>query len=119
MIQTKMPINYWKRSNDKDIVKIEIRPDETTNEGQYFLVIDWLLSNQKNAFFSRKIFKTNAEIDQIESYIDANYDLSGMTRNEREWKKLQIALMLDTQTNLLEEGKTKYQILPDDWEFSF
>lgn len=118
MIQTKLPINYWKRDNKTDIVKIEVRPDEETEEGQWFLVIDWLLSNPKDAFFSKKIFKTNEEITQIEEYIQANYDLSGLTRNKREWKKLQIALMIDTTNNLLDDGKTTYQQLPEIWEFT-
>lgn len=118
MIQTKFPINYWKRDNKTDIVKIEVRPDQETEGGQWFLVIDWLMSNTKDAFFSKKVFKTNEEIDQIEAYIQANYDLSGMTRNEREYKKLQIALMIDTTTNLLDDGKTTYQRSVEDWEFT-
>ncbi|HSD07903.1 hypothetical protein [Flavobacterium sp.] len=118
MIQTNAPIQYWRRSNDTDVVKIEVRPDEVTPEGQWFLVIDWLMSNTKDAFFSKRVFLTNEKIDQTETYIEANYDLSGLTRIEREKRKLQIALMLDTQTNLLSDGKTIYEREPSDWEYT-
>jgi len=41
-----------------------------------------------------------------------------MTRVQKEVKKIVLGLMLDTQTNLYPNGKTIYQLNPNDWEFT-
>jgi hypothetical protein len=117
MIQTKQPI-LPNRNGVLSKLKTEVRPDERTETGRKYLVIDWNLANTENAYFSKYVHWTNEQIDQMDAYILANYDLSGLTREEREFKKLQISLMLDTQTNLFDGGKTIWGINPSDWEFS-
>jgi hypothetical protein len=44
--------------------------------------------------------------------------LFGLSKTDKEWKKRQIALLIDTQTNLLPSGTTIYGLQPNDWEFS-
>jgi hypothetical protein len=117
MIQTKEPI-LRNRNGVLSVLKLEVRPDIKTTTGRKFLVIDWNTSDESSAYFSKYIHKTDEEIDTLEVYIETNYDLSGLDREKREYKKLQIALILDTQTNLLEDGKTVYGLNPNDWEFT-
>ena len=120
MIQTKFPIVYGARNEKTGIIKIEVRPEAPTKEGIVYLVIDWDAEDMKDAYFSKKVSYDNAKIEQLDSYIEANYSdlLEGLTKAEKEWKKVQIALMLDTQTNLLPSGKTIYGLNPEDWEFT-
>lgn len=117
MIQTKNPA-FQNRNGVLSKIKIEVRPDERTETGRKYLVIDWNLANTENAMFSKYIHWTNEQIDAMEAYVEANYDLSELTREEREHKKLQIALLIDTQTNLFADGKTIWGVDPNGWEFS-
>jgi hypothetical protein len=70
--------------------------------------------NEKTVAYSQQ------QIDATDEYIEANFSamLIGLTKTKKEHKKIQIGLMLDTQTNLLENGKTTYGLNPNDWEFS-
>lgn len=119
MIQTKIPIVFGQRDERLGIVKIEVRlEDDTQLDGNKYLVIDWDLNNTADAFFSRKVFWTNEQTEQMNSYLDSNYDFSELTKKEVDYLKLVLALMIDTKTNLLSSGKTIYRQTPDVWEFS-
>lgn len=120
MIQTKTNIVFGNRDERDAVLKIEVRDGQKTPTGQEFLVIDWGMDDTKDAFFSKKVFKTNEEINALNDYVEANYTdvLAGLPRVQREEKKLQIALFLDTTTNLLPSGKTIYRQTSDDWEYS-
>lgn len=119
MIQSKIPIEYGARNEKTGIIKIEVRKAESPRtDGEEYLVIDWELENTGDAYFSKKVFWPNEQINQVNEYLEATNDFSGLTRVEVERKKLQLALMLDTQTNLLPSGKTIYGLNPIDWEFS-
>lgn len=119
MIQTKTPITYGDRSEKTGIIKVEVRPLETTTEGTRYLVIDWDISNHSNdPVHSKEVFWTNQEIDAMDSYLEQNNDFSALTKSEKEMKKLQLALFFDTLFNLLPSGKTIYRLTPDDWELT-
>lgn len=119
MIQTKFPIVFGQRDERLGIVKIEVRlEDDTQLDGNRYLVVDWDLNNTTDAFFSKKVFWSNEQIEQINSYLDSNYDFSQLTKKESDYLKLVLALMIDTKTNLLPSGKTIYRQTPDVWEFS-
>ena len=68
--------------------------------------------------YSKYVEWTNEQIDSTELFIENNYaeQLTGLNREEREYKKLQIALFIDTTTNLLSDGKTIWSCEPEDWE---
>lgn len=119
MIQTKTPIVYGDRSENTGIIKVEVRPLAATVDGCKFLVADWdTTSESLDPIFSKEIFYSNERIDQIDAYLESTNDFSAMTKSEKELKKLQLALMLDTQTNLLPSGKTIYRLTPSDWELT-
>jgi hypothetical protein len=119
MIQSIIPVVYGARNEKTGIIKIEVRKTESPRtDGEEYLVIDWDDSNSNDAYFSKKVFWPNEQINQVNEYLEANNDFSGLTRVEIEKKKMQLALMLDTQTNLLPSGKTIYGLNPGDWEFS-
>lgn len=119
MIQTKTAIICDAPNQKEAIVKIEIRPMPPIDAGQKFLRLDWDISDTQTAILSKEVFWTNEEIDQMDSYLETTYDFSGLTRTEKESKKLQLALMFTiTQTNLLPNGKTYYGLEPSGWEFT-
>lgn len=118
MIQTKTGITYGDRSEKFGIIKLEVRPQETTTEGSKYLVIDWDTSNLTDAYLSKMVFYDNNKKASVNAYIESNYDLSSLSYTDKEWVKIILGLMLDTKTNLFPSGKTIYRCLPSDWEFS-
>lgn len=121
MIQTKEIIAYGNRSDKQGKVRIEIRPVLVTDEGTKYLVIDWdITSNATDPIQSKEVFYTNEMIDGLDAIIESNFAqlLAGLTRTQKEKRKLQIALLMDTQTNLLPNGLTIYCKSPSDWEYT-
>ena len=119
MIQTKQIITYGDRSEKQGKILIEVRPLEMTKEGINYLVVHWNISAEpKEAISSKEVFYNNEKINQLDAYLEATNDFSAMTKSDKEWLKVKLALMLDTQTNLLPNGKTVYGLNPNDWEFS-
>lgn len=118
MIQTKTAIAYGDRSERFGVIKVEVRPQETTASGTSYLVIDWDTANMNDAWYSKTVFYDNAKKTAVNEYIEANYDLSSLSYAQREWAKLLIALMIDTTNNVFPSGKTIYRCNPSDWEYS-
>ena len=121
MIQTKIPITYGARNDKEGIILVEAIPLMTMELGTNYLVNDWAKVGDELVINNAKeVFYTNEKINQIDAYIEVNYTaiLNGLSKTEKEWKKRQIALMLDTQTNLLPSGTTIYGLTPSDWEFT-
>lgn len=117
MIQTKTEVSYGDRSEKSGIIKIEVRPIEASFEQTKYLVIDWDISKPENdPINSKEVIWKKEQIDTMDAFLEANNDFSGMTKTEKEWKKIQLALLIDTQTNLFPSGKTIYRLTPDDWE---
>lgn len=121
MIQTKTPITYGDRDEKFGIIRLEVRPlQQTKSEGTKYLVIDWDVTDAANhiAVKSKEVLYSNEKIDQVDAYLESQHDFSEMTKTEKEWKKIELGLMLDTQTNLFSSGKTIYRQNPNDWEFT-
>ncbi len=119
MIQTKQEVVYGDRDEKQGKIKVEIQSTKTVKSGIFFLVNDWDISkNPPEIWKAKEVFYSNAQIDQIDAYIEANHDLSELTKSQKEWQKLKIGLMIDTQTNLFPSGNTIYKLTPSDWEFS-
>ena len=121
MIQTKQPIIYGARNDKNGIIVVEAIPLMTTDLGTNYLVNDWAkVGNELVINNAKEVFYDNAKINQVDAYIEANFQpmLSGLAKTEKEWKKRQIALLIDTQTNLLPSGTTIYGLEPNDWEFT-
>lgn len=119
MIQTKFPIVYGDRDEKQGIIMLEVRPLEMTKEGVTYLVNDWDISKpEPEVWKAKEVFYTNEKIDQLDAYLEANHDFLGMSKTGKEWKKIILGLMLDTQTNLFPSGKTIYSLTPSDWEFT-
>lgn len=119
MIQTKLPIIYGDRDERIGQIMIEVRPMQMSLMGIKYLVIDWDISKEpKDAWKSKEIFYDVEKINQLDIYLESKYDMTGMSKIQKEWLKIITGLMLDTQTNLLTSGKTIYRLTPEDWEFS-
>lgn len=121
MIQTKNNIVYGDRDEKFGKIMIEVSPLRTTKEGTTYLVIDWDISKQNSdPYKSKEVFYDNNKINFLDAYIEANHqqEIFGLSKTDKEWKKMQIALMLDTTTNLFESGKTVYSLDASDWEYT-
>jgi len=120
MIQTKQPISYDDRENRTGIILVEIPSFYTDKNGVTFLVNDWIVDENGNKTIYKAIetWRSNAELDAIDSYLSSIHDFSGMTKTEEQWKKIELGLMFDTQMLLLDNGKTIYKLNPEDWEFT-
>jgi hypothetical protein len=121
MIQTKTPIIYGARNDKNGIILVEAIPLITTNLGTNYLINDWAKVDGELVINNAKeVFYTNEQINGLDAYIESNFSqmLFGLSKTDKEWKKRQIALLIDTQTNLLPSGTTIYGLQPNDWEFS-
>ncbi len=120
MIQTIQPFFYEDRGDKIAKIKIEIESFATTKTGVVYKVNDWAIQEDgtRTLYKTKEVSYSNETINQLDAYISANNDFTGMTKTEREWAKMKIALMLDTQTNLLGSGTTIYRLNPSDWEFT-
>jgi hypothetical protein len=119
MIQTKNEVSYGVRSYKSGKIKITIDKSVINPDGVVYTVSDWdITENNSLAINSKEVFYSNEKINALDNYLEANTDFSLMNRTEKEYKKLAMALMLDTQTNLLPSGKTIYGLTPNDWEFT-
>ena len=121
MIQTKTPIIYGARNDKNGIILVEAIPLITTNLGTNYLINDWAKVDGELVINNAKeVFYTNEQINGLDAYIESNFSqmLFGLSKTDKEWKKRQIALLIDTQTNLLPSGTTIYGLQQNDWEFS-
>lgn len=120
MIQTKEPIVYGDRSDKVAIIKVSIKSFFTTKDKVTYLVEDYAINElgEEEIISAKEVEYSNEQIDQLSAYIDSQNDFSALTKTQREWEKVKIGLMIDTQTQLLPSGKTIYKLTPQDWEFS-
>ncbi|GIZ08386.1 hypothetical protein [Flavobacterium sp. UMI-01] len=122
MIQTKTEIHYNLRGGKIGKIRIELSNPVVDDAGNTtYTVTDWKIDEAGNRSFveSKPIPKTAAEIDFLDNYIEQNYpEVLQLPKTQRERKKMQIGLMLDTKTNLLPSGKTIYELTANDWEFT-
>jgi len=123
MIQTKNVILCNLRSQifgKYKIVVVDPIPD--CIGGTIYTVKDYIigLDGVEKIEFSKPVTYSKAKIDFVDAYIEANYSeaLSGLSRTDKEYKKLQIGLMLETKTNFLDSGTTIMGLTQDDWEFT-
>ena len=123
MIQTKTAFHYEDRGDKIAKIKVEIQSfTGSLNDGIIYEVTDWAIAEDgTRTLHKQKTVKyTNEQIDQLDAYIEGNFAkaLLGLSKSEKERKKIQLALMIDTQNNLLSSGYTIYRLTPEDWEFS-
>lgn len=121
MIKTNEPVFYQIESPRKAIVYVEITSYSYSILGKTFKRESSVINEDggKEVFFTKdNIFKTHQELDVIGSYIEANFDLSGLSDSAKEYKKMQIGLFLDVTTNPYEDGFTIYKTLPSNWEMT-
>jgi len=118
MIQSIIPTYYQLRGSEKAIVQIEISSFVQTDVGVTYTVTDYALISEgvKQMIHEKTVSKTNAEINDLNVMLESMFDYTGLSKTEAEWKKIQQALLLDTQTNLYPNGTTIHKILPSDWE---
>lgn len=117
MIRTKTPIFYEDRGDASSVMEIEIHSFSVNKETSTYLVHDFVYKDDKRVIYKAKeVVYPTEYVNGIDAYIEANYDLSGLPKIEKEYKKLQIALFLDTTTKLLATGKTIYRQPPANWE---
>ena len=120
MTQTKTAFFYEDRGDKLAKIKVEIDSYSTDKTGASYLVNDWAVAEDgtRTLYKQKTVRYSNEQINALDVYIEANFDLSGLSKTDKEWKKLQIALFIDTTTNLLASGTTIYRLTPADWEMT-
>ncbi len=122
MIQTKTATLYSARDQKSGIIRIEVTDSVNDSFGGItYTVKDWFINESGNrTVVNEKPVSYSAEkINNLDAYIEGTYpDILGLSKIAREREKIKIALMLDTQTNVFESGKTIYGLTPDAWEFT-
>jgi len=124
MIQSTISVKTELRGIEKSIVQIEVISYKGTPEGNYYTVNDYAISfdnegNTVKKFIQEKtVFYPATKINQLNEFLESKNDYSGMTKMERDWAKIKEGLLIDTQTNLFEDGTTIYEIEPSNWKLS-
>lgn len=122
MIKTTIPVKTTRRGVEKAIVQLEIVSYKGTLEGNFYTVHDYAISiddegNSIKKFLEEKtVFYPADKINQLNEYLENQNDYSALTKMERDWTKIKQGLLIDTQTNLYDDGKTIYEIQPSNWE---
>lgn len=70
-------------------------------------------TSQKTIDRDQYNFLSNSVDDYI---LNKNIDLYSMSPIDKEFLRLQIGLLIFVQTDLLESGKTAWELEPEDWE---
>jgi hypothetical protein len=116
MIQSTLQLEYDNRTGEGlGIIHIEIVSMTDTFKGvTTFEIEDFIINeNSEKVVVGQKTRnRTDLEIDAISQYISDNYDLSTLTRSERNRKEMQIGLLLETMQNPL------YKSLSNQWKIS-
>ena len=120
MIQTKTAFFYEDRGDKIANIKIEIESFTMDVNGATYKVNDWAISEDSTRILykTKEVRYTNETINNLDAYILSTNNFTGMSKSQIEWKKMQLALMMDTKTNLLPSGTTIYRLNPTDWEFT-
>jgi hypothetical protein len=121
MIKTTIPVKTELRGIATSVVQLEVVEYRGTRQGNYYTVHDYAIVENEDGSVSKKliqektVFYDSAKINALNVYLESQNDYSGLTKMERDWKKIIEGLLIDTQTNLFEDGTTVYERQPNQW----
>lgn len=110
------------RGSKKAIIQIEIGSYESTPVGTTYVVNDYTLTDDgqgniiKQCINTKSVFYSAEKINTLNEFLEGNYEYAGMSKIERDWTKVKQGLLIETQTNLYDDGLTIYRLNPNDWE---
>jgi hypothetical protein len=121
MIQLKQPYTH----SDSGISKtgtllLEIASWEVMKDAIVYNIEDFIQDENGAKQAIGKLTKRveNQEFENYAQVIDLDFETEGLSNIERRWKYAQEMLMLITKYNLVDSEHTRYNALPDDWEFT-
>ena len=109
------------RGSKKAFIQIEIGSYESTPAGTTYIVNDYELNDDgqgnivKQLINTKSVFYTAEKINTLNEFLESNYDYSGMDKITRDWTKVKHGLLIETQTNLYDDGLTVYRLNPNQW----
>lgn len=121
MIKTIVPVKTELRGISTSIVQLEVVSYKGVSDGNYYTVHDYAITENEDGTITKKfiqektVFYDSVKINALNQYLESVNDYSQMTKMERDWAKIIDGLLIDTQTNLYENGNTVYEILPNQW----
>lgn len=120
MIQTIEKIHYEKRSRKVGRILIDVHSFVCTKQGKIFTINDYVLKEDgtREIYSAREVYRSNEQLNQLDAYLEAIHDFSKLSSQEKEWKKIELGLMLDIQSDIDDNGETIYELKPTDWEFT-
>lgn len=122
MIQSNITAYCDLRGSKKAIIQIEIASYESTTLGTTYVVNDYALNDDGQGNFIKQLINTKTvfysaeKINELNEFLEGTYNYEGMLKIERDWTKIKQGLLIDTQTNLYDDGLTIYRLNPIDWE---
>ena len=101
MIQSNISLLYDARNGQRwGIIEIEIATWITTKEGISYDVIDYVINENVREFVASKtVFRSWDQLNSLNDYLLVNNNYDGLNLKEQEFKKVQHALLIETQTN--------------------
>ncbi|MRX40577.1 hypothetical protein GJU43_14910 [Flavobacterium sp. LC2016-23] len=122
MIKSIVPAFCDLRGSRKAIIQIEIDSFESTPAGTNYVVKDYAISYDEEGNLTKQLINTKSvfysaeKINQLNVFLESIYEYTGMSKIDRDWTKVKQGLLIDTQTNLYEDGLTIYRLTPNNWE---
>jgi len=120
MIQSITEFLYDNISDSIAKIKIEIDSYTFDKSGKTFNVNHWAIHQDgtRTHCLNQQRFRSHEQLQQLEDYIEDNFDFTGLNLFEKENKKIQIGLLIDVKTNLYDTGMTVWKLQPNDWELT-
>ena len=121
MIKTTVPVKIELRGIATSIVQLEVVSYKGVRDGNYYIVHDYAISENEDGTITKKfiqektVFYDSIKINALNDYLESENDYSGMSKMDRDWSKIADGLLIDTQTNLYENGNTVYERQPNQW----
>lgn len=120
MIKSTKKLKYKGRNRRLEaFIIIELKETSVENGIKNFNVVDYILTDEgaKIQIESKPYFQTAEQINQMDDYLEATNDFSGMGKMEKEALKLKLGLLHFVQHDFVDEEQTEiiYGAIPSDF----
>lgn len=114
MIQSKIPLLYDARNGQKQaVIEIEVKEWETNFDGVKYFVRDYAINgNVKELINEKEVFYSWDQLISLNDYIESLNSYAGLNKKQLEYRKIQHALLIETQTNPV------YCSTAENWELT-
>lgn len=100
MIKSNIPLLYDARDGEKrGTVEIAVNGWTVNKEGISYTASDYCVTDGVKTWISDKsVFRSWDQLNSLNDYLESSNDYSGLTKKQREFRKVKHGLLLETQT---------------------